>query len=220
MLLVEGGGGEEGRDHHHHGGSRSRNPVGMAPVGSWRGEGHAVDRPGAALHAAPHVRQRRPLLRILSTEDFLTSSLSHLPRSRSTRPGAGGDGPSNHLLPGRVRRVHQEDRRCGGGSQGHLHQTGGGGPHQQDQQGPGRAVYQGPGARLHQRGRGRVRGWRPLLCADLHQRLRGPDPQGHAALLHERRVAAVHQDGAAGPVPALLCGESLHPAEVRGPPGG
>ena len=63
----------------------------------------------------------------------------------------------------------------------------------------------------------RVRGRRPELRAELRARQRPPDPQGHAALGHGRRVAALHQDGAAGRRAALLRRLALDPAQTRRP---
>lgn len=50
----------------HHGGRGPRHPAGVAADGSGRRARHAAHRSGAALHAAAHVRQRRPLLRDVS----------------------------------------------------------------------------------------------------------------------------------------------------------
>ena len=94
------------------------------------------------------------------------------------------------------------------------HQAGGGGPDQQDQQRPGGAVHQGAGAGLHSWGRLGVRGWRPHLRPLLHPRLRSHDSQGHPALRHVSGVTSLYQDGAPGCLPAHLCWEPVHPAQV------
>lgn len=75
----------------HHGGRGPRHPAGVAADGSGRWAGHAAHRSGAALHAAAHVGQRRPLLRDVSFQFEITNKATQPVVRRSEVRGLCAD---------------------------------------------------------------------------------------------------------------------------------